>query len=76
MSRNASSVGDCPRGTTMKKTLTCLLAAATIAAALAATAMDAPLSGGDGDGVAVGTAGDGGVADGDRGLQRGSSAVP
>src|SRR4051812_20765021 len=40
MSRNACSVGDVG-GTTMKKTLTCLLAAATIAAALAATATDA-----------------------------------
>jgi len=40
MSRNACSVGDVG-GSTMKKTLTCLLAAATIAAALAATATDA-----------------------------------
>jgi hypothetical protein len=40
MSRNAS-VGDIAGGTTMKKTLTCLLAATTIAAALGATATDA-----------------------------------
>jgi hypothetical protein len=40
MSRNACSVGDVG-GTTMKKTLTCLLAAATIAAAFATTATDA-----------------------------------
>src|SRR5262245_54275250 len=40
MQRNAS-VGDCRGGITMKKTLTCLFAVATIAAALAATATDA-----------------------------------
>ena len=40
MSRNACSVGDVG-GTTMKKTLTCLLAVATITMAMAATATDA-----------------------------------
>ena len=40
MSRNACSVGDVT-GTTMKKTLICLLAIATLAAALASTATDA-----------------------------------
>ena len=58
----------------MKKTLTCLLAAATIAAASVATRRMPPPSGGDG--VAVGTEGDGGVADGDQELRQGSSAGP
>ena len=53
----------------MKKTLTSLLAAATIAAASVATTTDASPSGGDG--VAVGTE-DGGVADGDQESRQGS----
>ena len=62
MSRN-TSVGDVA-GTTMKKTLTCLFAAATIAAALATTATDASAQwrgrgwgGGWGPGVAAGVVG-------------------
>ena len=58
----------------MKKTLTCLLAVATITVAMAATATDASAQWRGREGVAVGTEGDGRVADGDkvcRGRRRG-----
>jgi len=70
MSRNAS-VGDVA-GTTMKKTLTYLLLLRRSPLPWPRLRRMPPPSGADGDGVAVGTEGDGGVADGDQESRQGS----
>ena len=60
----------------MKKTFTCLLAATTIAAALATATTDASAQWRGRGWGAAGTEGDGGVVDGDQESRRGSSGVP